>query len=99
MPDGEVRGNQCEDYGHNGLLWKEKKDDCINRVGGFLEEGTSSLNESTIERDQHILYGEGDDCQRNGANPVPMVGERAAKGINGEARMEMEEESGPTIPA
>lgn len=37
--------------------------------------------------------------EMDGANPVPMVGERAGKGINGEAQMEMEEESGLTIPA
>ncbi|XP_023879304.2 uncharacterized protein LOC111991740 [Quercus suber] len=98
-PDEEVRGNRCKDYGRNGLLWKEKKGDCVNGDGGLLEEGTSSLNEPTIERDQHILYGEGDDRQRNEANPILMAGDRAGKGINGEERMEVEEENGPTIPA
>ena len=97
--DREVRGNQYKNYGRNGLLWKEKKDDYVNKDGGFVEEGTLSLIEPTIKQDQHILYSEGDDRRRNGANPVPMVGERTGKGINGEEQMEVEEESGPTIPA
>ena len=99
VPNREMLGNRCENYGRNGLLWKEKKDDCVNRDGGFVEEGTLSLIEPTIEQDQHILYSEGGDHQRNGANPVPMVEERTGKGINGEERMEVEEESGPTILA